>query len=150
MQYFSCLLSADHHCELLEYKTGHLRAELLHRSQAFHHSCYSGRRHCNADTRCASLWYTTTALIVFVFRAVLNVLHIVYICVQEKLKICPTHLRDHRHLLERLDLHFTTGFGLMMDGNSLFCPMTGFVLLSMLLSCFGRNLFNLDDKSAPI
>lgn len=59
--------------------------------------------------------------------AVLNVLHAVYICVQEEPRICPMHLRDHQHLLERLDLRFTMGFGLMMDGNSLFCPMTRYV-----------------------
>lgn len=110
-----CSFSADRHCEQPERHTGQLRAELLHRSQTFHHLRHRGRRHRDARTR----WAREENDLNPSFPG--NNAH-VSVSVQEKQRIYPTPLKVHQHRSEPSVLHFTTDFGRTMDGKSF---MTG-------------------------
>ena len=111
---FLCPLSVDRHNQLFECQTGKLRAEFLHRSQTLHRSCNGGCWHHYAGTRWACQHCPLTKP--FIIITFIHVL--LFICVQEKLRLCQMHFMAHHRLLERSDLHFITDFGLMMDGNS--------------------------------
>lgn len=53
-----------------------------------------------------------------------------FVFLQEKLRICPMRLKDHQLLLVQLDLRSIMGYGLMMGGKSGFFDVREDAVLS--------------------